>query len=78
MRGKKASCSVAKDRLKDILLSEKMQSSPEIMEQMKKELCSVIRKYMNTGHLRMEIQIQFIRETKQGAEYVKTIQIKRL
>jgi len=78
MRSAKASCIVAKDRLENILLAEKMQTPPEAVEQMKKELCSVIRKYMNTEHLRMEIQLQLIRDTKQGAEYVKTIQIKGL
>lgn len=78
MRGKKASCTIAKDRLKYMILSEKMQSSPDVMEQMKKELRSVIKKYINTEHLRMEIQLQLIRESKQGAEYVKTIQIKGL
>lgn len=78
MRGKKASCTIAKDRLKHMILSEKMQSSPDVMEQMKKELRSVIKKYINTEHLRMEIQLQLIGESKQGAEYVKTIQIKGL
>lgn len=61
-----------------MLLSEKMQVSPEVMGQMKREMRAVIRKYLSTDHTRLNVQIQLINETKQGAENVKTIQIKGL
>lgn len=69
---------VAKDRLEFLLLSERMQSSPEMMEQMKKELQDVIRKYLNTDHVQMNIQIDLTNDVEQGVKHVKTIQIKRL
>lgn len=68
----------AKERLEMMLLSEKMQSSPEMMMQMKKEIREVIRKYLNEDYSEMNIQIELTNDVKQGAEHVKTIQIKRL
>lgn len=73
-----ASKNVAKDRLERLLLAERMQSSPEMMEQMKKEIQEVVQKYLNADYTQMNIQIDLTNEIKQGAEYVKTIQIKRL
>ncbi|MDO4345521.1 MAG: cell division topological specificity factor MinE [Eubacteriales bacterium] len=78
MRGYRTSGIIAKDRLEYMLLSERMQSSPELMEQMKREISSVVRRYINTEHMRVEIQIRLTGETKQGEKDVKTIQIKRL
>lgn len=73
-----ASGKAAKERLEMVLLSEKMQSSPEMMIQMKKEIREVIRKYLNADYSEMNIQIELTNDVKQGAEHVKTIQIKRL
>lgn len=73
-----SSKSVAKDRLELILLAERMQSSPEMMAQMKREIQEVIQKYLNVDYTRMNIQIDLTNEIKQGVEHVKTIQIKRL
>lgn len=73
-----SSKNVAKDRLELILLAERMQSSPEMMAQMKREIQEVIQKYLNVDYTRMNIQIDLTNEIKQGVEHVKTIQIKRL
>lgn len=73
-----SSGNVAKDRLEMMLLSEQMQSSPEMMVQMKKEIQEVVRKYLNVDYTQMNIQIELTNDVKQGAEHVKTIQIKRL
>lgn len=70
--------SVAKERLELLLTAEHMQSSPELMEQMKKEIQEVVRKYMNTDHVQLKIQIDLLSEREQGTKNVKTIQIKRL
>lgn len=78
MRTNRTSCTIAKDRLEHMLLSEKLQVSPEVLTQMKRELRAVIRRYISTEHTRLDVQIQLINETKQGAEHVKTIQIKGL
>ena len=43
---KKSSGSVAKDRLKLVLVSDRTNCSPEIMEQMKNDIIQVISKYM--------------------------------
>lgn len=78
MRTNRTSCTIARDRLEHMLLSEKLQVSPEVLAQMKRELRTVIHKYVNLEHTRLNVQIQLINETKQGAEHVKTIQIKGL
>ena len=69
---------VAKERLEMLLMAEHFQSSPELMEQMKKELQNVIRKYLNAEHVQVNIQIDLTNDIKQGAKHVKTIQIKGL
>ena len=55
---KKSSCQVAKDRLKILLISDRVNCSPEIMEQIKTDLTKVISKYMMIDESHMEIQIQ--------------------
>ena len=78
MRTHRTSGNIAKSRLKHMLLSDKMQINPDVMAQMKREMRSVIRKYVGMEHLRLDVQIRLINETKQGEENVKTIQIKGL
>ncbi|EET61576.1 putative cell division topological specificity factor MinE [Marvinbryantia formatexigens DSM 14469] len=78
MRTNRTSCTIARDRLEHLLLSEKLQVSPEALAQMKRELRAVIRRYVSLEHTRLNVQIQLISETKQGEEHVKTIQIKGL
>lgn len=43
---KKTSSDVAKDRLKLVLVSDRANCSPEIMEQMKNDIIAVISRYM--------------------------------
>ena len=43
MRTNRTSCTIARDRLEHMLLSEKLQVSPEVLTQMKRELRAVIR-----------------------------------
>ena len=50
---RKSSCQVAKDRLKILLISDRVNCSPEMMELIKADITKVISKYM-----RMEIEIQ--------------------
>ena len=78
MRARKFSGNIAKNRLEHMILSDKMQVSPEVLVQMKREMRMVLRKYMNTEYVRLEVQLRFISETKQGEEDVKTVQIKGL
>ncbi len=78
MRRRKTSGTIARERLQQLIVADKMQTTPDMTLQMKREIRSVIAKYVNTEQVRMEVQIRLINETKQGEEHVKTIQIKGL
>ena len=60
---KKSSGSVAKDRLKLLLVSDRANCSPELMEMIKNDIAKVISKYMKIDAKSMEIQI-----TKTGSK----------
>lgn len=54
---KKSSCQVAKDRLKILLISDRVNCSPEMMELIKADITKVISKYMKIDAEHMDIQI---------------------
>lgn len=54
---KKASSNVAKNRLKLVLVSDRTGCSPEIMEQMKNDIISVISKYVEIDLEGLDIKI---------------------
>ena len=54
---KKSSGDVAKDRLKLLLVSDRANCSPEVMEMIKNDIAKVISKYMKIDTESMEIQI---------------------
>lgn len=54
---KKSSKEVAKDRLKILLISDRVNCSPEMMEMIKADIAKVISKYMKIDAGNMEIQI---------------------
>lgn len=54
---KKASGSVAKDRLKLVLVSDRAGCSPEIMEQIKNDIIAVISKYIEIDQEGLDIKI---------------------
>lgn len=54
---KKSSGNVAKDRLKLVLVSDRANCSPEIMEQMKNDIISVISKYVEIDAEGLDIKI---------------------
>ncbi len=65
---KKNSGSVAKDRLKLLLVSDRANCSPEIMEQIKNDIINVIKKYMEIDCEGLDIQItQTDSETENGS-----------
>lgn len=55
---KKSSGSVAKDRLKLVLVSDRANCSPELMEQIKNDIISVISKYVEIDLEGLDIKIQ--------------------
>lgn len=54
---RKSSGSVAKDRLKLVLVSDRANCSPEIMEQMKNDIIQVISKYVEIDVDGLDIKI---------------------
>ena len=54
---RKKSCEIAKDRLKILLISDRVSCSPEMMELIKADIVSVISKYMKIDTANMDIQI---------------------
>ena len=54
---RKKSGEVAKDRLKILLISDRVNCSPETMERIKADIAEVISKYMKIDVNSMEIQI---------------------
>ena len=54
---RKSSCQVAKDRLKILLISDRVNCSPEVMEMIKADIAKVISKYMKIDADNIEIQI---------------------
>ena len=54
---KKSSREIAKDRLKILLISDRANCSPEMLELIKTDIAKVISKYMKIDTANMEIQI---------------------
>lgn len=54
---RKTSRQIAKDRLKILLISDRVNCSPELMEHIKNDISKVISKYMKIDTANMEIQI---------------------
>lgn len=54
---RKHSKDVAKDRLKILLISDRVSCSPEMMEMIKSDIAKVISKYMKIDTGNMDIQI---------------------
>jgi cell division topological specificity factor len=54
---KKSSGTVAKDRLKLVLISDRTNCSPDIMEQMKNDIINVISKYVEIDTDELDIKI---------------------
>ena len=54
---RKSSSEVAKDRLKLLLVSDRVNCSPEVMEMIKNDIIEVISKYMDIDVQGLDIQI---------------------
>ena len=65
---RKSSREIAKDRLKILLISDRVNCSPEMMELIKTDIAKVISKYMKIDADNMEIQISTVgNKTGMGA-----------
>ena len=54
---KKSSGNVAKDRLKILLISDRINCSPETMEMIKKDIAKVLSRYIQIDPGKMEIEV---------------------
>ncbi|MBQ2936903.1 MAG: cell division topological specificity factor MinE [Lachnospiraceae bacterium] len=63
---RKKSKEIAKDRLKILLISDRVNCSPEMMEMIKNDIAKVISKYMKIDTQTMEIQISKTGSKGQG------------
>lgn len=54
---RKRSGQIAKDRLKILLISDRINCSPEVMNMIKKDIAKVISKYIQIDPAKMEIQV---------------------
>ena len=54
---KKKSRDVAKDRLKILLISDRINCTPEVMERIKQDIFEVLTKYIQIDSEKMEIQV---------------------
>ena len=54
---RKSSREIAKDRLKILLISDRVNCSPEMMDMIKNDIARVISKYMKIDTASMDIQI---------------------
>ena len=55
---KKSSGNVAKDRLKLVLVSDRANCSPDIMEQIQKDIINVLSKYVEIDQSGLDIKIE--------------------
>lgn len=66
---------IAKNRACLTVASDRLNASPEELQQMKKEIADIITRYLNLSDS-FEIRVDLIQKRNQGVQDVKTIQIK--
>ena len=75
----KNSSGIARDRLKVVLLSDRMNCSPEKIRMIKRDIVRVLGKYLEIdGNINVEVRLDITGKIEQGVKNVKTIQIKGL
>lgn len=66
---------IAKNRAVLTVASDRLNASPEELQQMKKEIADILTRYLNLNDA-FEIRVDLIQKRNQGVQDVKTIQIK--
>lgn len=69
---------VAKERLSTVVLADRLNCTPEMVEMMKHDILHVMEKYLEIDRTRMTIHLEIITNEEQGVKHAKTIQIKGL
>ncbi|MDO5422812.1 MAG: cell division topological specificity factor MinE [Eubacteriales bacterium] len=70
--------SIARDRLETVLMADRLNCSPETVEQMKHDIYAVMEKYLACDQFDISIHLDIAARVEQGGKHVKTIQIKGL
>lgn len=65
---RRRSCQVAKDRLKILLITDRVNCSPEMVELIKRDITKVISKYVKIDTENMEVQITAKKGTSRGGK----------
>ena len=65
---RRRSCQVAKDRLKILLITDRVNCSPEMVELIKRDITKVISKYVKIDKENMEVQITAKKGTVRGGK----------
>lgn len=65
---RRSSCQVARDRLKILLITDRVNCSPEMVELIKKDITNVISRYMKIDTENMEIQISAKKGSSRGGK----------
>lgn len=68
---RRSSREVARDRLKILLISDRVNCSPEMLDMIKRDIAKVISRYMKIDTQNMEIQIS--KASSRGREKTPTI-----
>ena len=63
---RRSSCQVARDRLKILLITDRVNCSPEMVELIKKDITKVLSKYVKIDTENMEIQISAKKGSARG------------
>lgn len=74
----KSSGVIARDRLKTVVLSDRLNCSPEITMQIKRDIKHVLSKYLELENADIKIHLDITTDVGQGVRNAKTIQIKGL
>ena len=65
---KRNSCRIAKDRLKILLISDRVNCSEEMLEMIKSDITKVISKYMKIDTNHMDVSISTAKEDRKGVQ----------
>lgn len=77
-RQRENSRKVAKERLSTVVLADRLNCTPEMVEMMKHDILHVMEKYLEIDRTRMTVHLEIITNEEQGVKHAKTIQIKGL
>lgn len=67
---------IARARAELTIASDRLDCSQEELQQMRKEIVTILSRYLNLDSDRFEVRMDIVYEIKQGVQDVKTIQIK--